>query len=466
MRTHAGSADRLLDMKTTRTVRITVRGRLGERLAAAFDGMKLVRRDGVTDIVGEVVDEAQLHSRLTRIRDLGLELDSLSVVATDPADAKQKGATMSGLATRSNAPATGTANKKTMQRAIVDHYGGPDVIRVVEDDLPEPGPGEIRARVLASGVSFTDSQLREGTYLGVPTPPFTPGYEFVGVVDKVGPGVSRFSEGDRIASLTVWGANVEYACVLEDDAVPVPADLDPAEVCALPLTYMTAYQVIHREAKAKKGESMLVHGAAGRVGVAALELGALAGLRLYGTASATDREKVERLGAVAIDYRNEDFLERMRALPEKGVDVVLDGLGGPLSMPSFRALRHGGRLVVFGAYSTNRSVWKWTKWYATDVHVALRGLVSPSKKVRPYRVQKLRDGLQIIPKGNAKRSLLVGGGPRHPDRFGEDWDVLIELLREGKIRPVVAERIPLAEARRAHEMLEQAASTGKLVLVP
>src|SRR5262249_57064727 len=106
----------------------------------ALDGMKLARSDGVTDIVGEVVDEAQLHSRLTRIRDLGLELDSLSVVATDPADAKQKGATMSGLTTRSNAPATGTASTKTMQRAIVDRYGGPEVIRVVEDDLPEPPP--------------------------------------------------------------------------------------------------------------------------------------------------------------------------------------------------------------------------------------------------------------------------------------------------------------------------------------
>src|SRR5204862_4690651 len=112
----------------------------------------------------------------------------------------------------------------------------------------------------------------------------------------------------------------------------VPEDLDPAEVISLPLTYVTAYQVIHREAKAKRGETVLVHGAAGRVGTAVLELGAVAGLSLYGTCSARDRAAVERLGAVAIDYRNEHFVARVRELPGRGVDVVLDGLGGALSL--------------------------------------------------------------------------------------------------------------------------------------
>src|SRR3954449_9957910 len=165
----------------------------------------------------------------------------------------------------------------------------------------------------AAGVSFTDAQLRAGTYFGVPKPPFTPGYELVGVVDELGPGCSRLREGERIGALTVWGADAERVCVPEANAVEVPEDLDPAEVLSLVFTYMTAYQLLHRTAKVKRGETVLVHGAAGRVGTAALELGADAGLRLYGTCAGRDRAPVERLGAVAIDYQTEDFLARAHA---------------------------------------------------------------------------------------------------------------------------------------------------------
>jgi NADPH:quinone reductase-like Zn-dependent oxidoreductase len=357
-----------------------------------------------------------------------------------------------------------------MRRVIVDHFGGPEVLKVVEDDDPRPGPGEVRVRVLAAGVSFTDAQLRAGTYLGVPPPPFTPGYELVGVVDELGPGCSRLRGGDRVAALTVWGAYAERACVPEANAVEVPEELDPAEVVSLVLPYMTAYQLLHRVAMVKSGETVLVHGAAGRVGTAVLELGALAGVRLYGTASARDRAAVERLGAVAIDYRNEDFLARVRELPGKGVDVVLDGLGGPLSLRSFRALRPGGRLVVFGHYSTlahGRKSWRgWIEWYAATASVALWGLLSPRRRVFAYRIQKLRDRHQALPVGRGPRALPVGGGPRNPEWFREDFLALLELLHADKIHPVVAERLPLSDARRAHELLERSAAAGKIVLVP
>jgi NADPH2:quinone reductase len=357
-----------------------------------------------------------------------------------------------------------------VKRVVVDRYGGPEVLRLVEEDDPRPGPGEVRVRVLAAGVSFTDAQLRAGTYLGVPKPPFTPGYELVGVVDELGPGCSRLREGDRVGALTVWGAYAERVCVPEANAVEVPEDLDPGEVVSLVLTYMTAYQLVHRMAMAKSGEAVLVHGAAGRVGTAVLELGALAGLRLYGTASARDRAAVERLGAVAIDYRNEDFLARLRDLPGKGVDVALDGLGGALSLRSFRALRPAGRLVVFGHYSTlahGRKSWRgWIEWYAATATVALWGLLSPRRRVLAYRIQKLRDRHQWLPVGGGPQALPVGGGPRDPDWFREDFHALLELLRADKIHPVVAERLPLSDARRAHELLERSAARGKLVLVP
>src|SRR5262249_21458964 len=268
---------------------------------------------------------------------------------------------------------------------VVDHFGGPEVLKVIEEDAPRPGEGEVRVKVLAAGVSFTDAQLRAGTYLpGAPKPPFTPGYELVGEVEELGPGCSRLRVGDRIGALTVWGADAERVCVPESGAVDVPEDLDPGEVVSLLFPYMTAYQVLHRTAKAKSGETVLVHGAAGRGGVAALGLGAVAGLRLFGTASARDREKVERLGAVAIDYRNEDFLARV-CEQAGGADVVLDSLGGPISLRSFRALRPGGRLVVFGRYDTLKGGHKdWPaviKWYASIAAVWAWDKLSPRRRV-------------------------------------------------------------------------------------
>ncbi|MCL4287902.1 MAG: medium chain dehydrogenase/reductase family protein [Thermoleophilia bacterium] len=345
-----------------------------------------------------------------------------------------------------------------MRRVVVDRFGGPEVLKVVDADPPRPGPGEAVVRVLAAGVSYTDALIRAGTYLGGPKPPFTPGYELVGVVEELDPGCAWLQVGDRVGALTVWGAYAERVCVPEEDAVAVPDDLDPAEVVSLVFPYMTAYQMLHRTARVKGGETVLVHGAAGRVGTAALELGALAGLHLIGTASARDRAAVERLGATAIDYRNEDFPARVRELTGDGVDVAIDGIGGMVSLRSFRALRRGnpfvgdpgGRLIVMGHYNTmrrgRRSLRGWLEWYAATAIVWTRGLLSARRRVSAYRIQELRID--------------------HRDWFREDFLALLELLREGGIHPFVAERLPLTDARHAHELLEGPAATGRLVLIP
>src|SRR6478735_2087935 len=144
-----------------------------------------------------------------------------------------------------------------MKRVVIDRFGGPEVLQVVEVDDPRPGPGEVMVRVLAAGVSFTDAQLRAGTYLGGPKPPFTSGYELVGVVAELGPGCSRrLRVGDRVGALRVWGADAECVCVPEAYAVEVPEDLDPAEVVSLVFPYMTAYQMLHRAARVSSGESL------------------------------------------------------------------------------------------------------------------------------------------------------------------------------------------------------------------
>lgn len=339
---------------------------------------------------------------------------------------------------------------REVQRVVVDDVGGPEVLAVVEEEDPEPGPGEVCVRVLAAGVSFTDMLIRAGTYLGGPKPPFTPGYELVGVVEELGRGCSRLRQGDRVAALTVTGAYAERVCIAEEIAVPVPTDLDPAELVSLVLTYVTAYQLLHRVARANNGEAVLVHGAAGRVGTAVLELGALAELRVYGTASADVGALVERLGGVPIDYRREDFLARVRELTGEGVDIVLDGIGGALSLRSYRALRPGGRLVIYGHHATladgRKSRRGWISWYASTGCVGLAGLLSRRRSVLAYRIAKLRD--------------------RHPDWFRDDLLELVGLLHERKIKPHIAERLPLGDARRAHELLANSAVEGKLVLVP
>jgi NADPH:quinone reductase-like Zn-dependent oxidoreductase len=220
----------------------------------------------------------------------------------------------------------------------------------------------------------------------------------------------------------------------------VPRGLDPVTSASLVLNYLTAFQMLHRAARMKRGERILVHGAAGGVGTALLQLGGLAGLERYGTASAGKHDLVRKLGGIPIDYRNEDFVARIRVLTRDGVDAVFDAIGGTHLLRSHRALRRGGRLVLYG------------------VSAALRG--GGSKLLLTLG---LLLALKAIPDG--RRAMLSGVSPGAPT-FLEDLSTLLALAAEGKIAPIVAERMPLEAAARAHELLERGAVEGKLVLVP
>jgi len=200
------------------------------------------------------------------------------------------------------------------RRVVVPRHGGPEVLEVVEEDLPEPGSGEVRVKVLAAGVSAYDLMIRSISLPGNPRVPFTPGEDVVGVVDVVGDGVSTVESGQTVAAWTFGrsGCYAEFICLPADEAVPVPASLDPAEAVVLVVNYLTAQLYLHRTAGVRSGERILVHGAAGGLGTALLELGKLAELQMYGTASKYNHEVVSALGATPIDYRTEDFVERIR----------------------------------------------------------------------------------------------------------------------------------------------------------
>jgi NADPH2:quinone reductase len=325
-------------------------------------------------------------------------------------------------------------------RVVVAERGGPDVLQVVEEDLPELRAGEVRVKARAAGVSALDLMVRRSSFPGFPRVPFTPGCDIVGVVDELGEGVSTVEPGQMVVSGPFFeGGYAEFICLPAGELVPVPPGVDPVEAVCLVANYLTAHLMLHQVAHVQSGERILVQGAAGGVGTALLELGKLAGLEMYGTASKHNHELVSALGATPIDYHTEDFVERIRSLTSDGVDAVFDPIGGARQLwRSYRALRKGGRLVWFGVAATSRA------------------------------------GIKVIPLSLLTRLLLslIPDGKHAPmtpnaEKLDQTHTLaeLLDLLAAGKIKPVVAERIPLVEAARAHELLERGGHAGKVVLI-
>jgi len=330
------------------------------------------------------------------------------------------------------------------RRVVIARKGGPEAMALVEEDLTDPGPGEVQVRVLASGVAFGDVLKRRGLVPGMPHHPYTPGYDLVGVVEKVGSGVDRWKQGDRVAALVVNGANAERVNVAADLPVVVPPGPGDAEALCLVLNYVTAWQMLHRVAAVRPGQRILVHGAAGGVGQALLQLARLAGATAYGTASKAKHGVVERCGGTPIDYRAEDFVRRVRELSGGGMDAAFDAVGGSHLLRSWRTVRPGGTLVCYGASSGLAGGTR---------EILLTFLVVGFLKLRPGGPRVRFYGI-----------LTSDCSTRETVRA--DLAALIALLAEGKLEPVVAARLPLAEASKAHELVEHARVAGKVVLVP
>jgi NADPH:quinone reductase-like Zn-dependent oxidoreductase len=329
-------------------------------------------------------------------------------------------------------------------RVLVTAKGGPEVLKLVDEDLPEPQAGQVRVCVLAAGVAFADILIRRGLYPGNPPFPLTPGYDVVGDIDALGQNVEGFSVGQRVAALTMTGGYSRFTIVPAADLVAVPDGLDPSEAVCLVVNYVTAYQMLHRLARLNAGQKFLVHSAAGGVGTAALQLGKVAKLEAFGTASKAKLGLVSAQGAVAIDYHAENFADRIRQLVPDGLDCVLDAVGGTHWWASYRCLRRGGILLCYGA-QVNVS----GGTLAAGLGFALFGLMTvlpDGKRVRWYNSRIFRD--------------------QHRDWFREDLTILFELLLARSIEPVIAREFPLRDAARANEMLEKGEAAGKLILLP
>jgi NADPH:quinone reductase len=341
------------------------------------------------------------------------------------------------------------------RRVIVTHYGGPDALQVLEEECPEPKHGEVRVRVQAAGVSLPDVMAREGIHPETPPVPYTPGWDLIGEVDRLGSGVSGVEPGQIVAAMPIHGAYAEYVCLPQRELVPVPSGLDAAEAVSLILNYITAYQMLHRSAKVKPRQRVLFHGASGGVGTALLQLGRLAELEMYGTCSSRGAPAVSELGGVPIDYRNQDYVKEIHRLTSEGVDAVFDPIGGAHLWHSREALRPGGRVVGYGNTTSLRGeglgsgrTGRRNRLHGIPIYalyIAGGWLLPGRKRIVPYSIQTLKRW--------------------KPALFRQDLIALIDLLQKKKVKPLIARRFPLAEARLAHELLGQGGVTGKIVLV-
>src|SRR5271170_2082184 len=242
------------------------------------------------------------------------------------------------------------------QNISISRFGGPEVMELTEQPtIPDPGPDEVRIKVLAAGTGFTDIFIRRGRYPDYKGPvPFIPGYDIVGIVDKLGPGVAGLHEGQMVADLCIVGGYAQYAIRPARFLVPVPNGVDPAEAVCIPLAYLTAFQMLTRYRHLPRGAAILVIGASGTVGTALLDLARHSGLEAIGTCSAANAPAVEHFGAVAIDYRAGDFVAAVRRITSgrkgsAGVDAAFDAIGGAHVSRSFASLAKGGLLVGYGS---------------------------------------------------------------------------------------------------------------------
>jgi NADPH:quinone reductase-like Zn-dependent oxidoreductase len=334
------------------------------------------------------------------------------------------------------------------RHVVIGQFGGPEVLQVVEDDLAAPRSGQALVKVLAADVGFSDVNIRRGRYPRGPRPPFTPGYAMVGVVDRLGPDAAGLQPGQRVAALTFTGSYSQYIVLPAPELYPVPEEVDPAEAVTVTFNYVAAYQMLHRVAHVERGWRTLIHGAAGGLGTAFLELGHLAGLEMYGTASKAKHALVSRLGARPIDYHTEDFVERVHALTGgAGADAVFDPIGSAHLKLSARAARKGGTIVAFGYYAAaNRGTG------------ALRDILSQNLRLWLWSLPPGRKHVAFYDTRTTKR--------KHPDWYRDDLARLFALLAAGRLKPVIADRLPLEEVVIAHRRLEQAQVQGRLVLTP
>ncbi|MDN3355624.1 medium chain dehydrogenase/reductase family protein [Actinomadura sp. DC4] len=326
----------------------------------------------------------------------------------------------------------------------------PDGLQLRTSSIPVPGAGQVVIRMEATGVSFAEQQMRRGRYYDQPPFPFVPGYDLVGTVEAAGAGTDSALLGQRVAALTKIGGWASHVTVEAADVVPVPAGVDPAEAETVVVNGITAWQMLHRKARVKAGQTILVHGANGGVGSTLAQLARLAGVRVIGTASSRNHDRLRDLGVIPIDYRT-DVPAAVRELAPEGVDAVFDHLGVSSVRQSWRLLAPGGTLVSYGSAATLDD--------------------SGSKQLPVLKILLRVWAWNALPNGRHAYFYNIWAGRslakrRFRTRLRQDLTQVLQAMAEGHIDAQIAARFPLAEATDALRLAESKTVTGKVILTP
>jgi NADPH:quinone reductase-like Zn-dependent oxidoreductase len=338
-----------------------------------------------------------------------------------------------------------------MRQVWIPKIGGPEVLEVREAPDPEPREGQVRIRVRAAGINFADVLARMGLYQDAPRLPAVVGYEVAGEVDRLGPGVTGPPVGSRVLAMTRFGGYSDAVCVPAGHAAPIPDRLGFEAAAAIPVTYLTAWIMLVWLGNVRRGERVLIHAAAGGVGQAALQICRWRGAEVIGTASAGKHARLQELGvAHCIDYRTQDFEAEVRRLTGgRGVDVVLDAVGGESFAKSYRCLASLGRLFLFGISS-------FAPGQKRSLAAALLGFLRlPAFK--PVSLMNENRGVFGVNMGH-----LWDRG----DELGAMLREILDLCAAGTLDPVVDRTFPFAEAAAAHAYIQERRNFGKVVLVP
>lgn len=326
----------------------------------------------------------------------------------------------------------------------------PGGLQVRARDLPAPAAGQVILRMDATGVSFAEQQMRRGKYYDQPPFPFVPGYDVVGTVTAVGPGVDPAVIGGRFAAVTKIGGWASSLLLDAADLVAVPAAVTAADAETVVVNGITAWQMLHRTAGVPAGATIVVLGANGGVGSTLVQLARHAGITVIGTAAARHHETVRKLGAIPVDYRDPDMYQQIRKLAPDGVHAVFDHVGGAGLRESWRLLRKGGTLVSYGSAATKNE----------DGNSQLPIL-------RSFALLALWN---LLPNGKSAHFYNFWAGRRRlgafRGRLREDLTQVFALLADGVLTPQVAARFPLAEAAAALTLAESRTVAGKVIIVP
>ena len=343
-----------------------------------------------------------------------------------------------------------------MKALVITEHGPPDVMRVQERPDPEPGPGEVRIAVRAAGVNFADLLARVGLYPDAPKTPCVLGYEVGGEVESVGEGVEGHEVGDRVMAGTRFGGQAELVTVPADQLLPLHKKLSFEQGAAFPVNYGTAYAALVIMAGLKEAERVLIHAAAGGVGISATQIARNIGAEVFGTASASKHDAIRAQGVDhPIDYRNEDFADAVRRTTGgEGVDVALDALGPSSFRKDYELLRQGGRLVMYGASELQTGDRR-------NIPTIARALVKS-----PFATMPWWKGVGVMNENKGVIGLNMLSWWDREGSLDRVTEPLMADLEAGRLEPVVAESFSFDRAGDAHRFIAERRNIGKVVLFP